>query len=290
MVLRPIITYAAMTWWLRLKYKTSQAKLSKLQRLACPGITRAMRMAPIATIEVLLGFPPLHLKMEAEAWVGIYRLSCNEQWRPKSLWHGHTSIAWDMMREPILQMGTDKMILRYAFHKPFTVKLNDRSEWDRGIAPIRKGGLIWYTDGSKTNEGTGAVVGGHGMRRKFSFSLGWYTMVFQVEVYTIKPCAYENIKRGYHNRNIYILSYSQAAIKALDNCKIFSRLVWDSHQSLMTLAVCSKVYLMSVLGHRGIKDNEIADHLAKMGSLHSFRGHEPACGISGSVARWTIRD
>jgi hypothetical protein len=78
-----------------------------------------------------------------------------------------------MMRETILQMGTDK-VLRYALHKAFTVRLPDRSEWDRGIVPMGKMGLIWYTDGSKTNEGTGAGVYGHGMRQKFSFSLGWY--------------------------------------------------------------------------------------------------------------------
>jgi hypothetical protein len=66
---------------------------------------------------------------------------------------------------------------------------------------------------------------GHGMKRKFSFSLGQYTTVFQAEVYAIKECADENIKSGYCNRNIYILSGSQAAIKALDNCEIYSRLV-----------------------------------------------------------------
>jgi hypothetical protein len=74
-----------------------------------------MRTAPTATI-VLLGLPPVYLKIEAEAQAGIYRLSCNEQWRPKSLWYGHMSKAQDMMKEPILQMGTDKMIPRYAFH------------------------------------------------------------------------------------------------------------------------------------------------------------------------------
>jgi hypothetical protein len=37
-VVRPIITYAT-TMWCRLKYKTSRAKLSKLQRLACLRIT-----------------------------------------------------------------------------------------------------------------------------------------------------------------------------------------------------------------------------------------------------------
>jgi hypothetical protein len=120
-----------------------------------------------------------------------------------------------MIKEPILQMGTDKMLPSYAFHKPFTVKLTSRSEWDRGFVSIRQGGLIWYADGSKTNEGTGAGVYGHGMRWRFSLSLGQYTTVFQAEVYAIKACADKNIKRGYCNRNIYILSDSQAAIKAL---------------------------------------------------------------------------
>jgi hypothetical protein len=36
--------------------------------------------------------------------------------------------------------GADKMIPSYALHKPFTVSLPDRSEWDRGIVPIRNGG------------------------------------------------------------------------------------------------------------------------------------------------------
>jgi hypothetical protein len=85
MMVRPIITYAAMVWWPRMKYKTSQGKLSNLQRLACLGITGAMKIVPTAAIEVLLGLPPLHLKIEAKARVGIYRLSCNEQCKPRSV-------------------------------------------------------------------------------------------------------------------------------------------------------------------------------------------------------------
>lgn len=42
--------HAAMIWWPILKCKTSQTKLSKLQKLACLGITDAMTMAPTATI------------------------------------------------------------------------------------------------------------------------------------------------------------------------------------------------------------------------------------------------
>jgi hypothetical protein len=71
----------------------------------------------------------------------------------------------------------------------------------------------------------------HGTRRKLSFSLGKYTTVFQAEVYTIKACAVENLDTDYKNRNIYILSDSQAEIKATDKYQTTSKLVWDCQQS-----------------------------------------------------------
>jgi hypothetical protein len=122
-------------------------------------------------------------------------------------------------------MGTDKMTPRYALHKLFMIRLPDRSEWDEGIVPLGKREVIWYTDGSNMNEGTGAGMYGQGMRQRFSFSLGRYATVFQATVNAIKACTDDNIKRGCHNRNIYILSDSQTAIRALENCKIYSRLV-----------------------------------------------------------------
>jgi hypothetical protein len=48
MVVRPIIICAAMIGCPMLKYKMSQVKLSKLQRLACLGVTGAMRAAAAA--------------------------------------------------------------------------------------------------------------------------------------------------------------------------------------------------------------------------------------------------
>jgi hypothetical protein len=35
-------------------------------------------------------------------------------------------------------------------------------------------------------------------------------------------------------------------------------------------------------GLKTIESNDIADHLARMSSLHPFTGSEPACGISES--------
>jgi hypothetical protein len=70
---------------------------------------------------------------------------------------------------------------------------------------------------SKINNGTGAGVYGHGVRKKLSFTFGQYTTVFQAEVYAIKACTIENLDRCYRNRNICILLCRQAAIKSLDN-------------------------------------------------------------------------
>jgi hypothetical protein len=75
----------------------------------------------------------------------------------------------------------------------FLIEVNGK----RGLNPIKKGGLIWYTDGSKTNKGTGAGVYCYGTRLRLSFSLGQYTTVFQAEVYAIKACADASMDRNY---------------------------------------------------------------------------------------------
>jgi hypothetical protein len=92
-------------------------------------------------MEVLLGLLPLHVIIEAEAQTGIYRLLCNHQWRPKSTNYSHAETSQDMDHKPILLMGTDQMIPRYAYHKPFKVQLLNNQEWQNRINPHKKGGL-----------------------------------------------------------------------------------------------------------------------------------------------------
>jgi hypothetical protein len=114
-----------------------------------------------------------------------------------------------MEHEPILQMRSDRMILRYAYHKPFLVKFCDKCEWQNGFKPD-KGDLDGYVDRSKTNKGTGAGMYRRGLRRGHSFSFGLHTTSFQTEVYTIMAHIMEDIERGYTDGNICILSNSQS--------------------------------------------------------------------------------
>jgi hypothetical protein len=141
-VVRPIITYAATIWWPRDKLKKSQAELGKLQRMISLGITGAMRTAPTAAMEDLLGLPSLHLQVEAEARISNCRLRCNDQWKLKSEDFGHAYLTQDMKKEPILQMRSEKMITRNVHEKPFTIRIPDKSEWKERLEPDRKGGII----------------------------------------------------------------------------------------------------------------------------------------------------
>ncbi|XP_036347463.1 uncharacterized protein LOC118756832, partial [Rhagoletis pomonella] len=73
-VSKPILTYAAPVCWKKVEMKSTQAKLSKLQRLACVGITGAMRTTPTAALEVLLDLLPLHIVIKKEALLFTARL------------------------------------------------------------------------------------------------------------------------------------------------------------------------------------------------------------------------
>jgi hypothetical protein len=97
--------------------------------------TGAMRIAPAAATEVLLGLPPLRAMTEATDQAGIYILMCSQLWKPKSKYFGHARKSQDMEHEPILQMGTDRMIQRYAYHKQFMVQFPDKGEWQNKFKP-----------------------------------------------------------------------------------------------------------------------------------------------------------
>jgi hypothetical protein len=59
----------------------------------------------------------------------------------------------DMEKEPMLQMGSDKMILRHVYDELFAIKFPDRSALKRGFQPDRKAGtnLVyrWFQDKKK---------------------------------------------------------------------------------------------------------------------------------------------
>jgi len=84
------------------------------------SITGAMNTTPTAADEVLQGLLPLCVMTEAEALAGRHRLD-TQLHKPRVLGYRHKKVAWDINKEPVLVMVTDKMIAHFLnpsdYHK-----------------------------------------------------------------------------------------------------------------------------------------------------------------------------
>ncbi|KAJ8943681.1 hypothetical protein NQ318_015169 [Aromia moschata] len=92
---------------------------------------------------------------------------------------------------------------------------------------VQQNGTIWYTDGSKTEQSTGAGATNTDPGCEISINLGNLATVFQAEITAISACAQEMTRRSYTNKRIQIIYDSQAALKALGAAEIHSQAVKD---------------------------------------------------------------
>ena len=230
---------------------------------------------------------PLNLLIMAEARMALYRLLMLKQPADLKTETGLLSI-WKNVSDPILDMRSDHTIPVYNYSKTFNVII-DKDYWRNKDPELPKDALIWFTDGSRTDLGTGSGIYGQKPNKSYSFSLGKFASVFQTEIYAILQCAYENIRRAYRNKRILIFSDSQAALRALSGPKVTSRLVEECQEALYALATLNEVTLVWVPGHQGILGNEMADKLARQASATPLLGPEPALGIPKCLAREAIK-
>jgi ribonuclease HI len=191
--------------------------------------------------------------------------------------------------DPILDMRSDHTTQIYYYSKAFKVII-DQDQWRTKDPKFPENALIWYTDGSRANSGTGSGICGLRPNSSLSFSLRKFATVFQTEIYVTLQSACENIRRAYKNKRILILSDSQATLKALSGPKVTSRLVAECLDALFELAGLNEVTLVWVSGHGGIFGNEEADKLARQASAKPLLGPEPALGIPRCLTREAIKN
>ena len=85
-----------------------------------------------------------------------------------------------------------------------------------GSHELTKQGLIWFTDGSKTEKGVGATAWRQRSGHEVVCSLNVHATVFQAEVRVIAECAQAMLERDCRGLPVAICSDSQGALGALD--------------------------------------------------------------------------
>jgi hypothetical protein len=63
-IVHPTISFASLVWWPGRQKASTKNKLNKVQRLACLGITGALRTTPTGAMKVLVGLPSLDLVIQ----------------------------------------------------------------------------------------------------------------------------------------------------------------------------------------------------------------------------------
>ena len=145
----------------------------------------------------------------------------------------------------------------FNFEPKYRVTMLTREDLTKGTGtpPVVKG-LVWFTDGSKMKEGTGARVYGQSVGRRLNFSLGRYATVFQAEIYAILACVYEIQFQSRPEKYVSICSDSQVALKALQAVRTMSQLVQQCQKVLNDISAWHAVELywsLDILGYEVLR-------------------------------------
>jgi ribonuclease HI len=224
-----------------------------------------MKSTPRAALDVLLHWTPLHLKLEEVATKAAFRLAATNLWEDPYKLSGHTDLNRKLNKGENYWRNSDRIIPRFEFDHNFGVVIANRQDVDLCDYEEGESKILCFTDGSKSDFGTGAGIFVAKRNIEISVNVGQNATVFQSEVKAIEFCAKELIERGVSNEVIHICSDSKAALFALDSFRVRSKTIWECLQVLQCLGALNDLTLLWVPGHCDIAGNESADQLAKKG-------------------------
>ena len=114
-MIRPIMSYACVSWAGGLNKKYLVRKLTKVQRLACLMISSAFPGTPTGALEIFLNITPIEEFLLAEAVRGSYRITVSGLWHVNPIGSfGKTKSHVDVCNEarkflPLMQMPADRI-------------------------------------------------------------------------------------------------------------------------------------------------------------------------------------
>ena len=279
--------------------ETHRNRLEKVQRQGCLATLNAMRSTPTAGMEVIMDIRPIDLHLKELAISSYLRLVNNGNWLPIPgevlREEAHSNIILTIVDEiPEVRLPTDNLINKDYIVSMFNTIILSREELqdlDIRLTPVEPNTINCYTDGSKTNSGSGCayILRGEGVKAQDYITLGNICTVFQAEVFAIGEACRKMISLGISGKTINLYVDSQAAIRAVNNYLIFSKSVLGTKTVVNTLGRNNNINIFWIKSHSNYLGNEVADRLAKRGSYLTGEGPEPYLPTSKSYIKKIIR-
>ena len=293
-IVRPMLCYASMIWGHRAP--EVEAKLRRVNRMAINTMGSFPKSTPTRALEIILDIMPLHLFCRQEALSARIRLDTvtvfgwDGENKNKTHCKSHLRHWQDcLLRYEIRPDGSDRYnALKWS--AGFRVNKDSFSGEAKHRAVTQ---FNVFTDGSRQNDQTGlglAIYKGTKEIKAESFRLPDHATVFQAEVTAITK-AVKALETQTDAKFVKILVDSQAALQAVANPHITSKVVWRAVDALNRLAITARrITLVWIPAHKGHIGNERADELAKAGAASTDPTRLLTTEKSSAVLRSEIRE
>ena len=271
--------YAAFIWAHKAyDNKKIETALNSVQRLASLMITGAISKTPTSALEIMASLRPIHDMVRITAAKTALRLIANNDWvthnqRLNSKRSYYHTLPTNNDLKDIKDIDYMDLIPKTTINTTCQINPYNHSDIGNIISNIPSDEIKIYTDGSLIPEnnsnktGAGVFITHNNITvQQYAFTLDNNASIFQCEMFAILKAAEWIIKKDIKFKNIYILSDSQSALKALNKNETKSSIVLNTSNELNKANWLNNIIILKVPAHTGLQGNEIADKLAKLGT------------------------